>query len=105
MTLASSPAALTTFKDLVLKHSKSPFRSFTEGLPWEWEHYKQVVRDEALRILNADAWQNIEVGSGKISSSPFSRPSKMPAAAVSGAAFGISKPRFISVSTGPMTTA
>ena len=40
-----------------------------------------------------------------MSSSPFSNPSKMPAAADSVETFGILKPRFISVSTGPKTTA
>src|ERR1041385_1333191 len=45
-----------------------------------------------------------EAGSGKISSSPRASPSKMDAAADAGDAFGISRPRFISVSTGPRTT-
>src|SRR5260370_10045003 len=45
------------------------------------------------------------MGSGKISSSPFSTPSKMPRATDSGAAFGMSKPRVISVSVGPVRTA
>src|SRR5262245_23428727 len=46
-----------------------------------------------------------DTGSGKISSSSFSNPSKMPRAAVSTEALGISKPRFISVSMGPRKTA
>src|SRR6267378_6454036 len=46
-----------------------------------------------------------DVGSGKISSSPLSKPSKMPTAADSVETFGMLKPRFISVSTGPRTTA
>jgi NAD(P)-dependent dehydrogenase (short-subunit alcohol dehydrogenase family) len=46
-----------------------------------------------------------DVGSGKMSSSPFSRPSKIPAAADSGDTFGPSKLRFISVSMDPMNTA
>src|SRR5262249_3493575 len=46
-----------------------------------------------------------DAGSGKISSSPLSSPSKMPCAAVSAEAFGISKPRLISVSIGPRKTA
>src|SRR5450755_1860642 len=46
-----------------------------------------------------------DAGSGKMSSSPFSSPSKMPSAVVCIEAFGISKPRFMSVSVGPMTTA
>src|SRR6266498_1268059 len=46
-----------------------------------------------------------DTGSGKISCSPLSNPSKMPCAAVSAEAFGISKPRLISVSIGPRKTA
>src|SRR5205807_9696854 len=45
-----------------------------------------------------------DTGSGKISSSPFSNPSKMPRAADSVEAFGMLKPRFMSVSMGPKTT-
>src|SRR5258708_10834468 len=41
-----------------------------------------------------------DTGSGKMSSSPFSRPSKMPRAADSVETLGMSKPRFMSVSTG-----
>ena len=46
-----------------------------------------------------------DMGSGKISSSPFSTPSKMARATDSGEAFGMSKPRVISVSVGPVRTA
>src|SRR5262249_57114622 len=46
-----------------------------------------------------------DAGSGKMSCSPFSNPSKMPRAAVSTGAFGTSKPRFMSVSMGPRMTA
>src|SRR2546426_6894240 len=42
-----------------------------------------------------------DVGSGNISSSPFSTPSKIARATDSGEAFGMSRPRDISVSTGP----
>ena len=42
-----------------------------------------------------------DMGSGKMSSSSFSAPSKMARATDSGEAFGTSKPRDISVSTGP----
>ena len=55
-----------------------------------------------VRQLTAMDW---DAGSGKMSSSPFSNPSKIPCAADSGEAFGMSKPRFISVSMGPRTTA
>src|SRR4029077_3401096 len=44
-------------------------------------------------------------GVGKDVVFPLSRPSKMPRAADAGEAFGMSKPRFISVSMGPRTTA
>ena len=46
-----------------------------------------------------------DTGSGKMSSSPFSIPSKMARATDSGEAFGTSKPRLMSVSTGPARTA
>src|SRR6266436_3746645 len=46
-----------------------------------------------------------DAGSGKISSSPLSSPSKMLCAADSVEAFGMLKPRFISVSMGPKTAA
>jgi len=66
------------------------------------------VKDEGagprLEVLQPSA-READVGSGKMSSSPFSKPSKMRSAADSGEAFGISNPRFISVSTGPRTTA
>ena len=46
-----------------------------------------------------------DIGSGKISSCPFSTPSKMPRATNSGEAFGMSRPLVMSVSTGPVRTA
>src|SRR5438445_945169 len=55
-----------------------------------------------LRQPSAMDW---DVGSGKISSSPFSMPSKMAAATDSGEAFGKSTLRVISVSTGPVRMA
>src|SRR5579862_8830237 len=55
-----------------------------------------------LRQLSA---RTDERGSGKISSSPFSMPSKMALATDSTEAFGISKPRVMSVSVGPVRTA
>ena len=45
------------------------------------------------------------MGSGKISSCPFSTPSKMPRATDSGEALGMSRSWDISVSTGPVRTA
>src|ERR1700682_4550716 len=55
-----------------------------------------------LRQLSA---MDSDTGSGKMSSSPFSTPSKIARATDSAAAFGISRPRDISVSTGPVNTA
>jgi hypothetical protein len=46
-----------------------------------------------------------DMGSGKMSSSPFSNPSKMPRATDSGENFGMSRYRVMSVSTGPAITA
>ena len=46
-----------------------------------------------------------DIGSGKISSSPFSTPSKIAAATDAGDAFGMSRSRDMSVSTGPAKTA
>ena len=46
-----------------------------------------------------------DMGSGKMSSSPFSTPWKMARATDCGVALGISKPRVISVSVGPVSTA
>src|SRR5260370_29562453 len=55
-----------------------------------------------LRQLSA---KDPDTGSGKMSSSAFSTPSKMARATDSGEAFGISKPRVTSVSVGPVRTA
>src|SRR5262249_42083770 len=55
-----------------------------------------------VRQLSAMA---ADMGSGKMSSSPLSTASKMARATDSGEALGMSKPRVISVSTGPVSTA
>src|SRR5216684_1749715 len=55
-----------------------------------------------LRQLSA---MDADMGSGKMSSSPLSTPSRMARATDSGEAFGMSRPRDISVSTGPVRTA
>src|SRR6266853_2722856 len=54
---------------------------------------------EPLRQLSAN---DCDMGSGKMSSSSFSTPSRMARATDSGEAFGMSKPRAASVSTGPV---
>jgi len=57
---------------------------------------------EPLRQLSAN---DSDMGSGKMSSSSFSTPSKMARATDSGEALGTLKPRAASVSTGPVRTA
>lgn len=42
------------------------FTSFLDGLPAEWEDYKQDVRAEALRRLKIPTWKKTEVGKGMI---------------------------------------
>ena len=54
------------FKMLVRQESGRDFASFQEGLPAEWEAYKEEVRNEALRRLNMASWESADVGSGKI---------------------------------------
>jgi NAD(P)-dependent dehydrogenase (short-subunit alcohol dehydrogenase family) len=54
---------------------------------------------QSLRALLAG--RGVSVHARKISSSPFSNPSEIACAADSGEAFGMSKPRAISVSSGP----
>ena len=46
-----------------------------------------------------------DIGSGKMSSSPLATPSKIARATDSAEAFGMSKPRVMSVSVGPVSTA
>ena len=46
------------FKERVRQKSKHPFVSFHEGLPLEWEGYKEPVRQKALARLNATTWQH-----------------------------------------------
>src|SRR5580658_2252671 len=79
------------------RHPKIAAVSGTKPANWRSRALTAPVRQ-----LVAMDW---DAGSGKMSSSPFSNPSKIPCAADSGEAFGMSKPRFISVSMGPRTTA
>ncbi len=66
------------------------------------EFWLSSVLAAPLRQLSAIA---ADTGSGKISSAPLSTPSKMAPAADCGETFGMSQPRFMSVSTGPGRTA
>lgn len=54
------------FSEQVQRHSGQPFVSFHEGLPWEWERYKQDVRDEARHLLRSSTWRRADVGRGRI---------------------------------------
>jgi hypothetical protein len=83
--------------DLLIHHTGFFAGAWTKAANW-----RSSALDAPVRHASAMDW---DAGSGKISSSPLSIPSKMPAAAYSGEAFGISKPRFISVSMGPRMTA
>ncbi len=75
--------------------------TFTAVLDTKAANWRSRAFAAPVRQPSAMDW---EAGSGKISSSPFSSPSKMPRAADSVEAFGMSKPRFISVSMGPRKT-
>jgi hypothetical protein len=55
-------------------------------------------------LLRQPSATGADTGSGKISSSPRSTPSRIAAATAAGAAFGISRSRVMSVSTGPGRT-
>lgn len=54
------------FRERIARKSKQPFVSFHEGLPLEWEGYKEPLRKKALGRLAADRWQPNSVGKGEI---------------------------------------
>lgn len=54
------------FKSEIERVSGSPFRSFQEGLVAQWEGYKPLVREEALKRLGAADWEEPLVGAGVI---------------------------------------
>jgi len=54
------------YKKLVLQKSGSPFVSFQEGLPAQWEEYKPALRARALEILDPDSWRETEIGGGRL---------------------------------------
>ena len=77
--------------------------AITTGLGWmkaaNWRSRALATLARQASAIDRDA------GSGKISSSPLCSPSKMPCAALSGEALGMSRPRLISVSMGPRMAA
>src|SRR5262249_52958198 len=78
-------------------HARCAGLSCTKAANWRSSALATPLRQPSARGWDA-RW-------GKISPPPFSNPSRMPTAADSGEAFGISKPRFMSVSMGPRKTA
>jgi hypothetical protein len=40
--------------------------SFRDGLPAQWEHYKEDLRKEALYLLDVRSWKKKDIGSGRI---------------------------------------
>lgn len=59
-------ASFTQFQDLVTLKSGEPFSAFDEGLIAAWESYKPRVREYALEFLDADNWNEDQIGSGEI---------------------------------------
>ncbi len=54
------------FKGSVLAKSGKGFESFTTGLPYEWEQYKEVVYHEARQRLDYEDWTRSDIGTGSI---------------------------------------
>ncbi len=63
----SNASSSRNFKKKVHDNSGGrPFRSFRDGLPAEWEEYKEDVRNEALGRLRIQKWKRTDVGRGRI---------------------------------------
>lgn len=54
------------FNQQVVSKSGQPFRSFHQGLPSEWEEYKERVWHEAQEQLAVNTWREKDVGTGRI---------------------------------------
>jgi len=54
------------FKTALLGSSGEEFRSFREGLPLEWEGYKEHVRTRARALLKFSQWKEKDIGTGRI---------------------------------------
>lgn len=59
-------AQFERFKTALLGNSGEAFRSFREGLPLEWEGYKEHVRTRARGLLKFSQWKEKEIGTGRI---------------------------------------
>lgn len=54
------------FKRSILISSGKPFVSFSGGLPYEWEHYKELIYHEGRKQLDFENWESTDIGSGSI---------------------------------------
>src|SRR4029453_16897645 len=54
------------FKRSILDASGEPFVSFNAGLPYDWEHYKELIYHEGIRQLDSKNWESTDIGSGSI---------------------------------------
>lgn len=54
------------FKKAVQDTSHEPFRSFHEGLPFQWEGYKEHVYEKGRRLLDFKNWKPRDVSTGRI---------------------------------------
>jgi hypothetical protein len=54
------------FDKQIRSESGRVFTSFKEGLPADWEGYKEKLRDEALHQLDMRSWRRSELGEGRI---------------------------------------
>lgn len=54
------------FQEVVKRRSGKEFVSFNEGMPADWESYKQEVYEEGRSRLNFRNWEREQVGTGQI---------------------------------------
>lgn len=59
-------AQFERFKKALLASSGEEFHSFREGLPLEWEGYKEHVRTRARTLLKFSQWTDEDIGTGLI---------------------------------------
>ena len=59
-------AQFERFKKALLGSSGEEFHSFREGLPLEWEGYKEHVRTRARALLKFSQWKEKDIGTGLI---------------------------------------
>ncbi len=59
-------AQFERFKNALIRRSGEEFRSFREGLPLEWEGYKEHVHTKARALLTFSQWKDTDIGTGRI---------------------------------------